>query len=238
MNDKERKELIENHIALAKSIAKKHRHFETSDRPDYEERVSEAYLGLVEAARTYDPGIGAFSTYATKVIKSHLIKADRRAVFPVKVSDNSHKILRDMRRAVNNGVKEEPEAIAKAIHVSENKIKELWQYYKKAVRQENTKDSEDEMDAPETKIPDKQNVADEVEDKILGEEVAKAIKQLDPIEQKVIRKRFGFDDGEAKLSKEIAAMLEIKKETLIQVEESAIKKLEKILENQRNKPIL
>lgn len=232
MNEQEKEQLINSHIALAKSLAKKHRHFETSDRPDYEERVSEAYLGLVEAARTYDPNIGAFSTYATKVIKSHLIKADRRAVFPVKVSDNSHKILRDMRRAVNNGVREEPEAIAKAIHISENKIKELWQYYKKAVKQESIALSDEENDAPETQIPDTQNVEEQVETSIMKEEVAKAIKQLEPIEQQVVIKRFGLDDGEAKLSKEIILDLGITKDKLVALESEAIKKLEKILKNQ------
>jgi len=228
LNPKEKEKLISDHIGLAKSLAKKHRQFETTDRPNYEEREAEAFLALAEAASHYNPDIGPFSTYATKVIKSQLIRADRKYLFPMRVSDNTHKILRDIRREVNNGVEETPEAVAAALKINIKKIEEVWKYYKKEVILQ-PKQTEEESESIAEKIPSRESVEDIVEIKIQKEKIAQALNQLDDIEKLIITHRFGFATGEAKLSNEIIEELNIKESQYKIKEATAIEKLKNIL---------
>lgn len=232
-NKKEIETLIQKHIGLAKSLARKHRQYETSDRPDYEERESTAMLALVEAAHQHDPNKSTFSTYASKVIKSELIRADRRHVFPVKVSDNTHRIIRDIRRAVNNGTPETPEAVSDALDINIKKINEIWKYYKKEViAQPNEEEEEKGASIAET-IPSEAHLENDVIEKIQQEQVRKAVNKLPEKHRTIIQMRFGFETGEPMLSSEVMKSLGIKEAEYKAAEAAAIKKLGQLLQKEK-----
>ena len=212
--------LVEGHIALAHKIVNSHRQYDAPGRASKEDLVSEAYLGLVEAAMTWEPALGPFLPYAKKVVKNKLIIADRNSRGQVKLSTNSHIILRNMRRAANDGTPETPQAIAAALNINLAKITELWQYYMNTYSVALDEPTDDNPYAEQ--VPSDVSTEETVEQAVIQEDVRKVVDGLPPRLRRLIRYRFGFETGIPMLASEVATKMSVNKAEYAKLEEAAM----------------
>ena len=223
-------ELVQNHIALAKGIAHKHRNWAQGDRLAMEDLEGEAYIGLVQAAINWDSKLGPFIPYAKKTVKNVLIQADRDHSLPFNLPWNEHRILRDIRRAVNAGTEENPQAVAEAIGVGVNKIISLWPYYTFKVAPVVSEDVTGEFwDGAKVILSPEMPVEEQVSQTIMAEKVAGALASLPPVHRQIISYRFGFETGEPMLSAEIMNIMSLGRAEYEALEDAAMEKLEAIL---------
>lgn len=229
-------ELVQNHIALARQVAHKHRHWAQGDRLAMEDLEGEAYLGLVQAAINWDKKLGPFIPYAKKTIKNVLIQADRDHSLPFNLPWNEHRIVRDIRRAVNAGADENPQAVARALNVNVNKITALWPYYNKSHSgagsiKNNLSESGEAMDMTlEYSLESEDKPVDEqVTSIVMAEAVNKALASLPPTHRQIISYRFGFETGEPMLSAEIMTLMGLGRAEYEAAEDAAMEKVEAIL---------
>lgn len=223
-------ELVQSHIALARQVAHRHRQWAQGDRLAMEDLESEAYMGLVSAATTWKPALGPFIPYAKKTIKNLLIQADRKHSFPFALPETGHRLLRDMRRAVNSGTPENPQAIASALGINVSKINTLWPFYSNTVarivtEQENSEDWQGVLAPASDETP----IEDQVATTLASESVQKAIATLPPLHRQIIRLRFGFETGEPMLSAEIMEQMGLGRAEYEAAEDAAMEKLEALL---------
>lgn len=223
-------ELVTNHIALARQIAHKHRQWTQSDRLAMEDLEGEAYLGLVQAALNWDKSVGPFIPYAKKTIKNILIQADRDHSLPFNLPWNEHRILRDMRRTINAGTPENPQAVSEAIGVGLGKITALWPYYTlKTAPAVSDEVLGEEWEASEVLVSNAEPVEDQAEAIVMAEAVQKALASLPPVHRQIIRYRFGFETGQPMLSSEIMEAMGLGRAEYQVAEDAAMEKVEAIL---------
>lgn len=223
-------ELVTNHIALARQVAHKHRIWTQADRLAMEDLEGEAYLGLVQAAINWDSKLGPFIPYAKKTIKNVLIQADRDHSLPFNLPWNEHRILRDIRRAVNAGAEENPQAVAEAIGVGVNKIISLWPYYTLRVAPVVSDDAVGEdWEGSKVLVSAALPVEEQVTQTIMADAVSDALASLPPMHRQIISYRFGFETGEPMLSAEIMNIMRLGRAEYEVAEDAAMEKLEAIL---------
>jgi len=218
----EQAELVSSYIPLAKSIANKHSLWETANGLSRDDREGEAMLGLVEAATTWDSSKAAFSTYATKVIKNKIIKASRQYNNPYGMPWEAHTILRDMNRAVANGIPNTIGDISDYLNINPRKIEELWVYHIGATLQ-----------GVEPEVASSKSAEDDVIEGLYEIHrnglIDRVVSSLPSKHQAVIRCRFGFETGEPMLAKEAMEYLGLSKSEYHTIEGAAMRALKNIL---------
>lgn len=218
----ERKHLVEENIGLAYYFARKHSSLEEFSAMSVEDREGEALLALVEAARTWDDNKAPFPAYASKTIKNRLIQATRNETVPFNLTWKSHTILRDMKRAVANGIPDNPQSISDALNINISKVIELWSYHKGA-KVPMPEDIDQRVAAQSTSV-------ENAVDKLMTDDIVRhAVNALPPKHRRLIRYRFGFITGEPMLSSEIRKEMGLRKGEYLAMEAAALRALQKIL---------
>ena len=193
--------------------------------------IQEGNLGLMKSIEKFNYEKGyKLSTYATWWIRQAISRAiadqSRTIRIPVHMVETINRIVRTSRKmTMELGREPSSEEIAKRLDMEESKVVEALRVAMEPVSLESPVGEEEDSHLMDF-IEDKQMMpADAATLQILREEMAQAMSVLTEREQKVLRMRFGFDDGNPRTLEEVGREFQVTRERIRQIEGKALRKL-------------